>query len=350
MPSPTCEVREGAGSWQATSAGVNITTSAAYTIRLSSAAGVNSWSISCISTDESQVAATINSGLTVDGVAKTAAGTMPGSAGVALRFQSQVNGGLDENGVEDPSLTTTFVLYTLSSSRRVIAFEETTESSAFGWVAQVNAGIRAAGGGGSTPTGTGFRHVTSGTEDAATKLVENADVDAAAAIAVTKLANGTANQIVKTNSGGTALEHGLIANANVDAAAAIAGTKIAPDFGTQRVGGRSHYCTTELVESTAGPTTLNDYAIGDYGQLIVESGTDVVKFSGFAAPSAGDNRDLVIIGANAGNGFRLLHNDAGSTAANRIYVYSSLTDITVFGATLRYSHHQSRWVVVAYMI
>lgn len=31
-------------------------------------------------------------------------------------------------------------------------------------------------GGGSTPTGTGFRHVTSGTEDAAAKLVESADV------------------------------------------------------------------------------------------------------------------------------------------------------------------------------
>lgn len=33
--------------------------------------------------------------------------------------------------------------------------------------------------GGSTPTGTGFRHVTSGAEDSAAKLVESADVDAA---------------------------------------------------------------------------------------------------------------------------------------------------------------------------
>ncbi len=45
-------------------------------------------------------------------------------------------------------------------------------------------------GGGSTPTGTGFRHVTSGAEDGAAKLVENADVHASAAIASSKLADG----------------------------------------------------------------------------------------------------------------------------------------------------------------
>lgn len=40
----------------------------------------------------------------------------------------------------------------------------------------------------SVPTGTGFRHVTAGSEDAAAKLVANDDVDAAAAIAATKIA------------------------------------------------------------------------------------------------------------------------------------------------------------------
>ena len=35
----------------------------------------------------------------------------------------------------------------------------------------------AAGGGGSTPTGTGFRHVTAGVEDAASKLVDTADIN-----------------------------------------------------------------------------------------------------------------------------------------------------------------------------
>jgi len=44
------------------------------------------------------------------------------------------------------------------------------------------------GGGGATPTGTGFRHVAGGVEDAAAKLVENADVAAAAGIIENKLA------------------------------------------------------------------------------------------------------------------------------------------------------------------
>lgn len=50
--------------------------------------------------------------------------------------------------------------------------------------------VSAAAGGGSTPTGTGFRHVTAGVEDGAAALVVNADVDAAAAIASSKLADG----------------------------------------------------------------------------------------------------------------------------------------------------------------
>lgn len=49
-------------------------------------------------------------------------------------------------------------------------------------------GAFAAPPGASVPTGTGFRHVTGGSEDAAAKLVENADVAAGAAIAESKLA------------------------------------------------------------------------------------------------------------------------------------------------------------------
>lgn len=54
------------------------------------------------------------------------------------------------------------------------------------------------GGGGSVPTGTGFRHITSGSEDAAAKLVTNTDVDAAAAIAGTKVAPDFGAQNVTT--------------------------------------------------------------------------------------------------------------------------------------------------------
>lgn len=73
------------------------------------------------------------------------------------------------------------------------------------------------------PTGTGFRHVASGVEDAAVKLVENADVHASAAIAVTKLAAGSANTVL---CGGASNSFRAIVNADVDAAAAIAGSKL----------------------------------------------------------------------------------------------------------------------------
>jgi len=52
-------------------------------------------------------------------------------------------------------------------------------------------------GSGSTPTGTGFRHISSGAEDAASKLVEDEDVDDDAAIAVSKLAVGAAGQVLE---------------------------------------------------------------------------------------------------------------------------------------------------------
>jgi hypothetical protein len=80
------------------------------------------------------------------------------------------------------------------------------------------------GGGGSVPTGTGFVHVTGGSQDAAAKLVENADVHASAAIAVTKLAAGAADTVLK---GGASNAFGKVVNADIDAAAAIALSKTA---------------------------------------------------------------------------------------------------------------------------
>ena len=57
-------------------------------------------------------------------------------------------------------------------------------------------GSAGGGGGGSTPTGTGFVHVTGGVQDGAAALVTNADVDASAAIDPTKLALGAANRVM----------------------------------------------------------------------------------------------------------------------------------------------------------
>ena len=53
------------------------------------------------------------------------------------------------------------------------------------------------------PTGTGFPHITAGVQDAAAKLVENADVHASAAIALSKLADIGAGFLAGGDGGGS---------------------------------------------------------------------------------------------------------------------------------------------------
>lgn len=105
--------------------------------------------------------------------------------------------------------------------------------------------------GGSTPTGTGLRKVVSGTEAAAAALLVNADVDAAAAIAVTKLATAaSADEVLCRVGAANAFQK--IVNANVSASAAIDGSKVAPDFGSQRI------VTTGGVTLGATPASAGD--------------------------------------------------------------------------------------------
>lgn len=137
MASPICQVKEGAGAYGPTTNGVNATAGATMTINLVSQAGVSSWAISCIGTDENQVATTTTAALTIDGVQKTAVYTQP-AAGTALIFQSSVT---DTNGV---TTSTTFGVYTLTADGlRVGAVGEELEgSTAYGWVTKLNAAIR----------------------------------------------------------------------------------------------------------------------------------------------------------------------------------------------------------------
>jgi hypothetical protein len=83
--------------------------------------------------------------------------------------------------------------------------------------------------------------------------IVNDDINASAAIAYTKLANITAGSVLLGNAsnvptatalsgdvtvsdaGVTAIGSGVIVDADIDASAAIAGTKISPDFGSQNV-------------------------------------------------------------------------------------------------------------------
>lgn len=142
MVSPLCEVKDGAGAYQPTAGGVDVTSGNTITIHLIDTSA-STWTVSCTGTDENNVAATITSGLTIDSVARTATFTAP-AAGSALIFTSIVNGGVGVDGVAVSSYTTTFAIHVKTAGgKRVIAVTEKLESnSSFGWVAQANSMIR----------------------------------------------------------------------------------------------------------------------------------------------------------------------------------------------------------------
>ncbi len=154
MTSPICTVN---GS--TTGNGVNVASNSVVTIAIADTAGVNVWSLRCLSTDELLVASNITASLSINSITKVATFTSPTTtSGAAMIFESKVNGGLDINGRVDDSLTTRFGVFILTDngSLRVGAFDETTEgSAAYGWLAKFNAGIRTAADSALTPTVTG---------------------------------------------------------------------------------------------------------------------------------------------------------------------------------------------------
>ncbi len=183
MVSPLCEVKNGGAAYVTSVGGVDVTPAATIIIRLADA-NVDSWSIQCVTTDETNVAATIQAALTIDSLNKTATFTAP-VAGAALRFRSVVNSGIGPDGVVRSAYSTTFCIYTLVGGNRVVAADETTEGGDFGWLTAVNSLVRTSVY--TSPTGTGIPHIVAGSQNAAASLIVNADVDAAAAIAGSKL-------------------------------------------------------------------------------------------------------------------------------------------------------------------
>lgn len=143
-PSPICVVKNGSGSFQATTNGVNVTAGNTVTIALADAAGVSQWNLSCLYTDETNSAATISGLLSVNLTTKTATFTAPSSLGSSFIFQSKVNNGYDLNGQAQPGYTTTFKIAILTlAGLRVAAFNETTEDNAsYGWSGMFNNMVR----------------------------------------------------------------------------------------------------------------------------------------------------------------------------------------------------------------
>ncbi|MDI3282103.1 hypothetical protein [Polyangium sp. 15x6] len=145
MASPICTV-----DGNSTVDGVDVVGGATVTIQLADLAGVTTWSIAAINTDDLHDAATINASLSINHVTKTATFTAPAdSDGAALIFRSIINNQRDVNGRYVEEWATTFGVYVLTGAtgQRVLAFDEKTEGSAsFGWITKINEVIRTSGG------------------------------------------------------------------------------------------------------------------------------------------------------------------------------------------------------------
>jgi hypothetical protein len=138
MPNPACTVQDGANPPVTPTNGAVVGAGDTITIQLVDLSG-SPWSIACIGNDE----LSSPPALTINAVAKNATFTA-GAAGSAYIFQSQVNNGKDTNGNVDPSYTTTFGVYVLSTIGLAVfaANEIAQNSAAFGWIVKLNPLLR----------------------------------------------------------------------------------------------------------------------------------------------------------------------------------------------------------------
>ena len=194
-----------------------------------------------------------------------------------------------------------------------------------------------------------------GTSAIGAGVIVDADVNASAAIAHSKLANITAGSVLLGNatnvptataltgdvtvnsSGVTAISSGVIVNADVNASAAIAGTKISPDFGSQTI------TTTGVVSAALGAAATPSITFtGDLNTGIYSPGADQVAIS-----TNGTGRLFVdasgvvgINGISTGSASDKLQVLTGGTASDGLGIYGTFTSqgaeqgaINFYGAT-----------------
>jgi hypothetical protein len=176
---------------------------------------------------------------------------------------------------------------------------------------------------GSPPTGTGFRHVTSGAEDAAAKLVENADVAGAAAIAESKLALNFAT-------------HSAANDPSSGEKAALAGTSGTPGSGNKFVTDGDARNTNSRAPTSHGASlhdgtveaTANKGAASGYAGLDAGSKVPTAQLGGVGADSTkflrGDQSWAVPPGAGAAREDLVAAWDSSSTKTN---IGASFVDI-----------------------
>lgn len=143
-PSPQVLVSDAGGGYVGTTGGVNVGGGDAIALKLASYAGVKSWAVSSIGTDD----LTSPPNMSTSGSGSSLLWLFTAVATPASYiFQSMVNGALDGNNVYQASYITTFAIYVLTGGGlRVIGMNESTQGSRAGWLAQMNTLIRQGGG------------------------------------------------------------------------------------------------------------------------------------------------------------------------------------------------------------
>ena len=280
MTSPLCEVQNGAGPFQATTYGVDVTPGAEVTIRLATSADV--WSIRCISADETSDAAATSNALTIDALQKTARLTAP-AAGKTLIFESIVERGIGPDGTARKDYRTTFGIYTPINGKRVHAPGETFESHpTHGYSLTLNALIRSDASGEANTTsnvGTGegqlakaksgvnlpFKTLKAG----ANVAITNNDDDVTIAAASSSSEPGGSNGEIQYNNGGS-LAGSALAKINGYGEAELQSAKLkypqVLESSSAYGPGGNHYVNTEWTDaatSSTSPTTLASYEMAD---------------------------------------------------------------------------------------
>ena len=135
MPSPTCLVNN----WS-TETGYNAAQGDFLTISLADKTGVNSWSLTCIGTDDGYVVANVNALLSYNTVSGVYTIQMPLKY-CAFIFQSVINNGLDANGNYQNSYKTNFEISIPEAKDNFLIVQNQTveRSAAFGWSTDINA-------------------------------------------------------------------------------------------------------------------------------------------------------------------------------------------------------------------
>ncbi len=205
----------------------------------------------------------------------------------------------------------------------------------------------------STPTGTGFAHVTGGTYDAAARAVNLASSDVTGTLALGNEASPTGTGLAKVSGGAWSAAASTLVDADVSSSAAIAGTKVSPAFGSQNVStsgtlasgsqtvtgsvSASTFLATGASPATAGAIRLSNATAIEAENAGATSPMSLVSTDASNNLLVGNDPNLIsiFIGTNASAQPQTADTYVGGTNATFLYGGSSvLVSVTQSGVTL----------------